>query len=112
MTGDGRGGGDRSGGGSDDGRTAAVDVAPVVVLLSRDRCHLCDRARDVVRQVCAEAAVDWTEVDVDSAASRRSGVHDRWTDLVPVVTVGGRLLAHYRVEAEDLADALADHRDG
>lgn len=84
---------------------------PRVVLYTRDRCHLCDVARPVVSGACDEAGAAWWEVDVDSEASRASGAHDRWTDLVPVVTVDGRHVAHYRVDPDELALALVVPED-
>ncbi len=77
-----------------------------MVFFTRDRCHLCDVARPVVVSACEEAGAAWAEVDVDSEASHLSGVHDRWTDLVPVVTVDGHHVAHYRMDPDELARAL------
>lgn len=76
------------------------------MLHTRPGCHLCDIARDVVADVCASTGSDWSEVDVDSPTSRQDGVHERWTDLVPVVTVDGRHHAHFRVDRDALALSL------
>ncbi len=89
---------------------SAAHVVPVrgrVVLYTRDACHLCDLARTEVARVCRPRGEAWVEVDVDSQESRDQGIHDRWTDLVPVVTVDGRHVAHYRVDPGDLAHALS-----
>ena len=80
---------------------------PRVVLHTRPGCHLCDVARDVVADVCAAGGHRWAEADVDSEEARRDGAHERWTDLVPVVTVDGRHHAHFRVDPDDLASALS-----
>ena len=90
----------------------AAPDRPRVVLHTRPGCHLCDTARDVVAEVCAVAGHRWAEVDVDSEQARHDGVHERWTDLVPVVTVDDRHHAHFRVDPEALASALVQVSPG
>ncbi len=77
--------------------------ADQVILYARAGCHLCDVARDVVRQVAAEAGVAWREVDVDADAELVA----RYGELVPVVTVGGTLVDHWRIDPLRLRRALA-----
>jgi glutaredoxin len=74
-----------------------------VVLLTRAGCHLCDEARTVVADVCRRRGVTFTETDVDTDAH----LHDRYTDLVPVVLVDDVEQARYRVDERALARALA-----
>ena len=85
----------------------AAGGRPRVVLHTRPGCHLCDLARDVVAEVCAALGQGWVEADVDSDDARRDGAHERWTDLVPVVTVDARHHAHFRVDPDALALALS-----
>ena len=35
-----------------------------VVMYGKPGCHLCDDAREIIRAVCAEAGVEWSEVDI------------------------------------------------
>lgn len=79
---------------------------PPVLLYGRDGCHLCDEARDVVARVCADAGVAWSEVDLDDAATPAE-VRERYSEYVPVVTVGGVQQAFWRVDARRLARAVA-----
>ncbi|CAA9400867.1 MAG: Glutaredoxin-like domain-containing protein PA3033 [uncultured Quadrisphaera sp.] len=79
-----------------------------VVLHTRPGCHLCDVAREVVTAVCADEGTAWTEVDVDAPGAVADGVRDRYTDLVPVVTVDGRHHEHWRIDPERLRAALRE----
>jgi glutaredoxin len=73
-----------------------------VVLYARNGCHLCDEAREVIAAVRASARFAFEEVDIetDDALVREYGVR------IPVVTVDGRELFEYRVDAADLAAAV------
>jgi len=88
------------------GPTASQPAA--VVLHTRTGCQLCDEARGVVAAVCERAGQPWSEVDIDTAGD--PAVLARWTDHVPVVTVGGRVVDVLRVDPERLSRALR-HRD-
>ena len=79
---------------------------PRVQLITRDGCHLCDQAAEVVAAVCADHAEAYQVIDVDTDPALRA----RWTDLVPVVLVDGRQVATWRVAAADLEAALDDPR--
>ncbi len=79
-----------------------------VVLYGRAGCHLCDSAREVVRQVAAESGTRWEEVDVDAAAAHDGGALQReFGEEVPVVTVDGVPRGFYRIDADRLRKALA-----
>jgi len=78
---------------------------PPVLLYGRAGCHLCDDARAVVVQVCADAGVAWAEVDLD-APSTDPALRERYGDYVPVVTVDGVQQGFWRVDARRLARAV------
>lgn len=84
---------------------ASVAEPAAVVLYGRAGCHLCADARRVVGEVCGRAGTGWTEVDIDTAGD--PGLRARWTDHVPVVTVGGRVVDVLRVDPRRLAAALS-----
>ncbi|GAA2720193.1 glutaredoxin family protein [Cellulomonas aerilata] len=85
--------------------------APRVVLYGRAGCHLCDTAREVVREVAADAGETWTEVDVDAAAAHDGGALQReYGEQVPVVTVDGVPRGFWRIDAGRLRKALAAPR--
>jgi glutaredoxin len=77
-----------------------------VLVLTRDRCHLCDQAIEVVAGVCAETGADYHTVDVDADPELRR----RYTDQVPVTFVDGRQHDFWRVDPVRLRDALVTPR--
>jgi len=87
-----------------------ADPLPRVVLFTRPGCHLCDDAREVVRQVCAAASEQWREVDIEGDPS--GALVSRYGDYVPVVEVDGVQQGFWRVDAARLARRLAGTRGG
>lgn len=90
--------------------TATPPPAPTAraVLYTRAGCHLCDDARTVVRDVCAEAGATWAEVDVDGPGTAPDGrpLADAYGELVPVVLVDGRRAGYWQIDEHRLAEAL------
>lgn len=76
---------------------------PRVRLYSRDGCHLCDQARDVIARVCADLGESFDEVDIDSDPALR----EKFTDEVPVTFVDGKQHDFWRVDEVRLRRALA-----
>jgi glutaredoxin len=89
--------------------TVAAGTARVR-LLTRTGCHLCDEARTVVTQVCAELGEAYEEVDIDVAAAGDPELRRRYTDEVPVTFVDGAQHDFWRVDAGRLRAALARAR--
>jgi hypothetical protein len=79
---------------------------PRVTLVGKPGCHLCDEARVVVEQVCAETGEEFVEVsifdDLDLA--------DRYWEQIPVTLVDGEQLDFWRVDAGRLRSALLSPR--
>ena len=73
-----------------------------VTLYSRPGCHLCDDARTVIEQVCAELGEAYEEVDIDADPQ----LQERYTDEVPVTFVDGRQHDFWRVSPDRLRAAL------
>jgi glutaredoxin len=75
---------------------------PRVTLYSRPGCHLCDDARVLIEQVCAELGESYAEVSIadDADLERRFG-HE-----VPVTFVDGRQHDFWRVDEARLRAAL------
>ena len=74
-----------------------------VTLYSRPGCHLCEQARAVVEQVCAELGEEYVEVSIDDDPALR----DRFGEEIPVTFVDGRQHDFWRVDADRLRAALA-----
>jgi glutaredoxin len=73
-----------------------------VTLYSRPGCHLCDAARTVVEQVCAELGESFVEISVDDDSDLRR----RYGDEVPVTLVDGAQHDFWRVDPDRLRTAL------
>ena len=74
-----------------------------VTLYTREGCHLCDPARTTVQDVCAEAGVEWHEVDIDTDPLLR----EKYGEEVPVVLADGKTVGFWRIDANVLRRALA-----
>ncbi len=77
-------------------------AAPRVTLFTKPGCHLCDDARAVVEQVCAELGEAYVEVDIgsDPALSRR------YAEEIPVTLVDGAQHDFWAVDPARLRAAL------
>jgi glutaredoxin len=72
-------------------------------MYTREGCHLCDDALEVVAAVCAASGNDYQLVDIDADAE----LTERYGDQVPVVTVDGATVGFWRIDPQVLAQALA-----
>ncbi len=75
---------------------------PRVLVLVRPGCHLCEKAIEVIKAVCAETGADWTEKDITGDAELTA----RYTDEVPVTFVDGVQHDFWRVDPARLRAAL------
>ncbi len=74
-----------------------------VILYTRRVCGLCDETAEMLRSLRDDLRFALTERDVDEDAALR----EEYNDIVPVVVVGGRVVAHAPVDAAELRAALA-----
>ena len=74
-----------------------------VVVLTRQDCHLCEQAVQVVAAVCAETGDSYTTRDVDADPE----LVRRYSDQVPVTFVDGAQHDFWRVDPARLRAALA-----
>lgn len=75
---------------------------PRVTFYSRPGCHLCDEARLLVEQVCADLGESYAEVSVESDPE----LERRFGHEVPVTFVDGKQHDFWRVDAARLRAAL------
>ncbi|TDW17363.1 glutaredoxin family protein [Kribbella kalugense] len=73
-----------------------------VTMYGKPGCHLCDEAREVIRAVCAEAGVDWTEVDI----TQDDQLFTQYGEQIPVTFVDGKQHDFWRVDPARLRKAL------
>jgi Glutaredoxin-like domain (DUF836) len=86
-------------------RTAAspaAGAAPVITLLTRPGCHLCDDARAVIAKVAGDLGVRWQERDITGSESDLRA----YGDLVPVTLIDGEQHDFWRVSEPRLRAAL------
>ena len=73
-----------------------------VVLYGKPGCHLCDDARAVVAQVCAELGESYDEISIlDDPA-----LQERFGEEIPVTVVDGRQVSFWRIDEDRLRAAL------
>ena len=77
-----------------------------VVVYSREGCHLCEAAEQVVAAVVAETGDSWERVDVDADPELVA----RFNEQVPVTFVDGRQHDFWRVDPVRLRAALSGRR--
>jgi hypothetical protein len=79
------------------------DAAPArVTLIGKPDCHLCEAARAVIADVCAETGESFVEVSIlDDPA-----LADEYWEQIPVTLVDGVQHDFWRVDAARLRAAL------
>ncbi|MFC5728981.1 MULTISPECIES: glutaredoxin family protein [Nocardioides] len=81
---------------------SSSSTTPRVTLYGRPGCHLCDDARIVIEQVCAELGESYREVSIDDDP----GLQERFANEIPVTFVDGRQHDFWRVSPDRLRRAL------
>jgi glutaredoxin len=76
-----------------------------VTLYSKPGCHLCEEARAVVAQVCAELGESFDEVDI-TAGPDAERLMSAYGEEIPVTFVDGRQHDFWRVDPARLRSAL------
>lgn len=78
-------------------------TGPLITLLGRPGCHLCDDAREVIARVAGELGVAWEERDIT-----RSEEDTRlYGEQIPVTLINGVQHDFWRVDELRLRAALA-----
>jgi glutaredoxin-like protein DUF836 len=76
---------------------------PVLLLLGKPGCHLCEVMRDVVSPVAAELGLGLEEKSILTD----SGLEELYRYDIPVLLLDGREVARHRVTAAELRARLA-----
>ena len=82
---------------TEDGRLAIVDPREIT-LYTREGCTLCEEARVAIVLLVREFGTTLREVDIDDDPV----LHDRYTNDVPVIFLGSRMVAQHRVNGAQL----------
>jgi glutaredoxin len=81
-------------------------VTARVRLYTKPGCHLCDMAREVVAEVCAELGESFDEVDI-TAGPDADRLMRAYGEEIPVTFVDGRQHDFWHVDEGRLRAALA-----
>lgn len=76
---------------------------PLLELVTKDGCHLCEAAVGVVDEVAAELGLPWQEVRIDDDAELTA----RYGEEVPVVLVDGIQRDFWQIDPVRLRGILA-----
>lgn len=86
----------------------AENPSPQVVLYTRAGCHLCEEAKDLLRELRRQTPFSLREVDIDQDQELRR----LYNEQVPVIFIGGKKAFKYRVESRRFLQRLkADRQD-
>ncbi|POH61098.1 glutaredoxin family protein [Arthrobacter glacialis] len=66
-------------------QTTPTRRVPRLELVTKEGCHLCDDAREVLTQVAGGLGLDWSELSLDGDAALTA----RYGEEIPVVLVDG-----------------------
>ncbi len=74
-----------------------------VTLYTRQGCHLCDEAKQVIELARQKAVFDYQEFDIDTDTRLRQ----LYNEEVPVISIDGTKAFKYRLTVDDLLRKLA-----
>jgi hypothetical protein len=78
-----------------------------LTLIGKPGCHLCDDARDAIKQV-TDSLPDASRVAIEERSILdEPELFDRYADEIPVVLIDGRQHTYWRVDKERLTAALS-----
>lgn len=77
----------------------------LITLYTRERCCLCDTAKEALDRVRSEQPFELSIVDLDKDATPEQ--HAAYTHEVPVIELDGRKIMKYRVDEARLRRLLA-----
>ena len=73
-----------------------------VVLYTRAGCHLCDEAKQLLRELQKNSRFQFSEVDIDQDPELR----ERYNEEVPVIFVHGKKAFKYRIDVRQFLKRL------
>lgn len=81
---------------------------PVIELLTKPGCHLCEAARETTGQVAARYGLTYTEHNIEAD----SELFERHKNEIPVLLVDGEVKDFWQVNAKRLAKILEKKLEG
>lgn len=89
-------------------QTPAAPKAPLLQLVTRSECHLCENAREVVATVAGQLQLRWTEVSLDDHPE----LTERYGEEIPVVLVNGIQRDFWHIDPIRLGNILSQALTG
>lgn len=86
---------------TEDGRLAVVNPNEIT-LYTREGCHLCEEAKNQILPLVSEFKAKLREVDIDDNPI----LHDMYTNDVPVIFLGSKMVAQHRLDPGQLRRQL------
>jgi glutaredoxin len=86
---------------TEDGRLEVVNPREIT-LYTREGCHLCEEAKAAILPLVSEFGATLREVDIDDDPI----LHDRYTNDVPVIFLGSKMVAQHRLNPAQLRRQL------
>jgi len=86
---------------TEDGRLEVVSPR-AITLYMREGCHLCEEAKAAILPLVSEFGATLREVDIDDEPV----LHDRYTNDVPVIFLGSKMVAQHRLDPAQLRRRL------
>ena len=84
------------------GYTLGTMPEPVIELLTRPGCHLCEDARLTVSEICAEYGLDYTELDI----THNPDLLKRHETEIPVLRIDGEAKDFWRINPKRMRKIL------
>ena len=84
------------------GYTLGTMPEPVIELLTRPGCHLCEDARLTVSDICAEYGLDYTELDITD----NPDLLKRHETEIPVLRIDGEAKDFWRINPKRMRKIL------
>ena len=81
----------------------ATPEPPVIELLTRPGCHLCDAARHTVAQVCTEFGVPYPELNIELYPQ----LLQRHATEIPVLRIDGQPKDFWRINPKRMRKLIA-----
>jgi glutaredoxin len=86
---------------TEDGRLEVVSQREIT-LYTREGCHLCEEGKAAILPLVSEFGVTFREVDIDD----NPVLHGRYTNDVPVIFLGAKMVAKHRLDPGQLRRLL------
>jgi glutaredoxin len=86
---------------------AKEQASAAVILYTRVGCHLCDEAKQQMRELQKRIHFEFREIDIDQDPELRQ----KYNHEVPVIFIHGKKAFKYRIDAKQFVKRLERGRD-